>query len=103
MATNVLGVILGWLYNSLLLGLLHCGFSIVLFIFLPLTPYELVRTGNVGDLTDLLKTLRGEEGEIIAEEASFIIRYPSIYIFSISITWPGRWTMRRKSLVWWRP
>ena len=76
MATNVLGVILGWLYNSLLLGLLHCGFSLVLFIFLPLTPYELVRTGNVGDLTDLLKTLRGEEGEIIAEEASFIIRYP---------------------------
>ena len=45
---------------------------------LRMTPYELVRTGNVGDLTDLLKTLRGEEGEIIAEEASFIIRYPSI-------------------------
>ena len=76
MATNVLGVILGWLYNSLLLGLLHCGFCLVLFIFLPLTPYELVRTGNVGGLTDLLKTLRGIDGEMIAEEASFIIRYP---------------------------
>ena len=77
MATNVLGVILGWLYNSLLLGLLHCGFCIVLFIFLPMTPYELVRTGNAGGLTDLLKTLRCIDGEMIAEEASFIIRYPS--------------------------
>ena len=74
MATNVLGVILGWMYNSLLLGLLHCGFCIVLFIFLPMTPYELVRTGNVGGLTDLLKTLRGEDCESLGEEATFITR-----------------------------
>ena len=74
MATNVLGVILGWMYNSLLLGILHCGFCLVLFIFLPMTPYEIVRTGNVEGLTDLLKTLRGEDCEGIVEEATFIIR-----------------------------
>ena len=75
MATNVLGVILGWQWNSLVLGLLHSGFCLVLFIFLPMTPYELVRTGNVGGLTELLKNLRGEDNDkSISEEENFIIR-----------------------------
>ena len=75
MATNVLGVILGWQWNSLLLGLLHSGFCLVLFICLPMTPYELVRTGNVGGLKDLLKNLRGEDNDkSISEEENFIIR-----------------------------
>merc|ERR1712223_1225021 len=74
MATNVLGVILGWQWNSLVLGLLHSGFCFVLFICLPVTPYELVRTGNVGGLKDLLKNLRGESNDrSISEEENFII------------------------------
>ena len=52
-----------------------CGFCLVLFIFLPKTLYELVRTGNVGGLTDLLKNLRGENNDRnISEEENFIIR-----------------------------
>ena len=75
MATNVLGVLLGWLYNSLALGVLHCGFSLAAFTFLPATPYELVRGGHSEQLIPLLQNLRGDQGGSIEEEASFIIRY----------------------------
>ena len=75
MATNVLGVLLGWLYNSLALGVLHCGFSLAAFTFLPATPYELVRSGHSERLIPLLQNLRGDQGGSIQEEASFIIRY----------------------------
>ena len=74
MATNVLGVLLGWLYNSLALGVIHCGFSLAAFIFLPATPYELVRTGHPERLISLLKKLRGDQGGSIDQEATFIIR-----------------------------
>ena len=74
MATNVLGVLLGWLYNSLALGVIHCGFSLAAFIFLPATPYELVRTGHSERLIPLLKKLRGDQGGSIDQEATFIIR-----------------------------
>jgi len=74
MATNILGVLLGWLYNSLALGVIHCGFSLAAFIFLPATPYELVRTGHPERLIPLLKKLRGDQGESIDQEATFIIR-----------------------------
>ena len=75
MATNVLGVLLGWLYNSLALGVLHCGFSLAAFTFLPATPYELVRRGHSEQLIPLLQNLRGDQGGSIQEEANFIIRY----------------------------
>ena len=74
MATNVLGVLLGWLYNSLALGVIHCGFSLAAFIFLPATPYELVRSGHSERLIPLLQKLRGDLGGSIDQEATFIIR-----------------------------
>ena len=74
MATNVLGVLLGWLYNSLALGVIHCGFSLAAFIFLPATPYELVRSGRSERLIPLLQKLRGDQVGSIDQEATFIIR-----------------------------
>ena len=74
LATNVLGVLLGWLYNGLLLALLHCGFSLAALIYLPATPYELVRGGQSGDLMPLLQNLRGDQGASLEQEATFIIR-----------------------------
>ena len=75
MATNVLGVLLGWLYNSLALGVIHCGFSLAAFAFLHPTPYELVRSGRFESLIPLLQNLRGDQGGSIEEEARSIIRY----------------------------
>ena len=74
MATNVLGVLLGWHYNSLVLGVIHCGFSLAAFIFLPASPYELVRRRQSANLEPLLRKLRGEQGTSIEQEASMIIR-----------------------------
>ena len=74
MATNVLGVLLGWLYNSLALGVIHCGFSLAAFIFLPASPYELVRRGQSANLELLLRQLRGDQGTSIEQEASMIVR-----------------------------
>ena len=74
MATNVLGVLLGWLYNSLALGVIHCGFSLAAFIFLPASPYELVRRGRSANLEPLLRQLRGDQGTSIEQEASMIVR-----------------------------
>ena len=74
MATNVLGVLLGWHYNSLALGVIHCGFSLSAFIFLPASPYELVRRGQSANLEPLLTQLRGGQGTSIEQEASMIVR-----------------------------
>ena len=74
MATNVLGVLLGWLYNSLALGVIHCGFSLAAFIFLPASPYELVRRGQSANIELLLRQLRGDQGTSIEQEASMIVR-----------------------------
>jgi len=69
--TNILGALLGWFFNSIVLGVLHTVFSVAVFVFLPQTPFDLARQGKYAELHGaLIKSGSPQDEAIILKQVA---------------------------------
>ena len=61
--TNAAGVLLGWFFNSIFIGGLHCVFAVVTFLWLPKTPFELARKGKLEEFKESLAVIGNSKDE----------------------------------------
>ena len=69
--TNILGDLLGWFFNSIVLGVLHAAFSVAVFLLLPQTPFDLARTEKYAELQKaLIKSGNPQDEALILEQVA---------------------------------